>query len=166
MATNPFANQPGFPKDFLLVDANGVMTVSWQYFFLNVWQRLQTIYATFFFSGMPTASQVQVYINTVPAQIPPNFITVPPQVAPNIPGLFVFADTNPSTSVTFTLYQVSYQLGIEMVIGTIVVNPDGSFVGSTAGASLAVGDLLVLTAPAAPDPLLNDIEFIIPMLWA
>lgn len=94
----------------------------------------------FSFPGLPAVSQQSNLVTALEFVIPANFT-----------GSAFYAGTAASAAVSFTISQVVS--GVNTIIGS--VTSAGVFSG--AGGTLAVGDVLRVTAPAAQDATLADV---------
>jgi hypothetical protein len=104
---------------------------------------VQQVPIAFPFSGKPTAS-ASVYVPM------PWALTVPASLA----GSVAYCVTNPASAATFTLNRI--RSGATLALGTVQIGTGGAVTLGGAGGSLAIGDVLQLTAPTAQDATLSD----------
>jgi hypothetical protein len=96
------------------------------------------------FSGRPAAN-ASVYVPMAMALT----------VASGLAGSVGYAVTNPTVAATFTLTRI--RSGATLALGTVQIGTGGTVTLAGAGGSLAIGDVLQLTAPTAQDATLADV---------
>ena len=82
-------------------------------------------------------------------------------VAASLAGSVGYAVTNPTSAATFTLNRI--RSGTPTALGTVQIGTSGAVTLGGTGGSLAIGDVLQLTAPTAQDATLADVGLSIMM---
>jgi len=136
----------GTSTQWVIATNNGALPITYAQLPAEVAQ----VPIAFPFSGKPAAN-ASVYVPMAMALT----------VASGLAGSVAYAVTNPTSAATFTLNRI--RSGATLALGTVQIGTSGAVTLAGAGGSLAIGDVLQLTAPTAQDATLADVGLTIMM---